>query len=237
MRNLSKIEEVRSLQAYLFTILRCRIADLARARGVTGRAVSLDAIEASVGYEPSSVGNTPSTYARRGEAVRARPQVLADTLDSLLSRLKSEGKFRDLKILELLFSVGVNSKEAAKLAETSEPTVSRTRAFLIGELQKIVSRHPKADALTDLPTGDDVSELVQSVWTENLFSCIKRSTLGSYALDVLEDDWTDYVRFHLEVARCEYCLAHLEDVEAADGGISVAAKERIFASSIGFLKR
>lgn len=166
-----------------------------------------------------------------------RPQVLADTLDSLLSRLKSEGKFRDLKILELLFSVGVNNKETAKLASTSEPTVSRTRATLITDLQKIISHHPKADALQDLPIGDDVSKLVASVWTENLFSCIKRSTLGSYALDVLDDDWADYVRFHLEVAKCDICLAHLEDIEAGDGGMSVAAKERIFASSVGFLKR
>jgi len=217
--------------------MRCRIADLARSRGPTAGAVSLDAVESTAGFEPPSPGNTPSTYARQDEAVEARPQVLGDTLDELLSHLKNERKFRDLKILELLFSVGVNNKEAAQLADTSEPTVSRTRASLIEEMQRRISRHPKADALVDLPDGYDVSTLIQQLWTESLFSCIKRSTLGSYSLEVLDDDWSDYVRFHLDIAKCDYCAAHLEDIEKGSEGISVRAKERIFNSSVGFLKR
>ena len=99
VRGIEKLDDVRSLQAYLFTILRCRIADLARSRGPTAGAVSLDAVESTAGFEPPSPGNTPSTYARQDEAVEARPQVLGDTLDELLSHLKNERKFRDLKIL------------------------------------------------------------------------------------------------------------------------------------------
>ena len=66
---------------------------------------------------------------------------------------------------------------------------------------------------------------------------LKRSTLGSYALGVLDDEWTDYVRFHLDTAGCEYCAAHLADINAEAGGISPSARERIFASSAGFLRR
>jgi len=237
VRNVHKLPEVRSLQGYLFTILRCRVADLARSRGPTAGALSLDAANAATGYEPPGPGASPSTYARRDEAVEARATVLADVLDDLLTGLKEQRRFRDVKILELLFSVGVNSKDAARLADTSEPTVSRTRTALLEELQRAVSRHPKADALADLPAGDDVSSLVRTIWTDALFSCIKRSTLGSYALGVLDDEWRDYVRFHLEVAGCEICQAHLEDLEKDGQGISVATRERIVASSVGFLKR
>jgi RNA polymerase sigma factor (sigma-70 family) len=236
VRNIERLDEVRSLQAFLFTILRCRIADLVRARGPTASALSLDAMGTAVGYDPPAPGNTPSSYARRDEALAARPLVLADALETLLSALKRERRFRDLKILELLFAVGVDGKEAARLASTSEPTVSRTRAQLIDDLRRIIARHPKAAALEDLPAGDDVSHLVRSVWAENLFSCIKRSTLGSYALGVLDKEWADYVRFHLEIAGCEVCRAHLEDVEAGGEGIPLEAKERICASSVGFLK-
>jgi len=236
VRNLEQLSEVRSLQAYLFTILRCRIADLARARGPTAGAVPLNATESTVGLDPASPEVTPSTYARRDEAVVARRVVLGDVLEELLTRLKQERKFRDLKILELIFCKGITHQEAARLAETSEPTVSRTRKLTIESLHRLVQKHPQAEALQDLPGGDDVSQLVSDIWQENLFTCLKRSTLGSYALQVLEADWADYVRFHLDVVGCEICAAHLDDVAKPEAGVSESARREIFASSAGFLK-
>ena len=236
VRNLDKLDDVRSLQAYLFTILRCRIADLARGRGPTAGAVSLDAYESSTGYEPPSPAGTPSAYVRLDEARDLRPTILSQCLDTLLSKLKAEKRFRDLKILELIFSAGKSNKEAAQLANTSEPTVSRTRAQLIADLRKLISKHSQADAMEDLQHGDDVSQLIHTLWNENHFSCIKRSTLGSHALGVIDDDWGDYTRFHLEVVGCPYCQAHLDDISADGEGLSVARRESIFQSSMGFLK-
>lgn len=236
VRNLDRLEEVRSLQAFLFTILRCRIADLARARGPTAGAVPLHPAESSPGPDPASPVATPSTYARRDEAVVSRRLVLADVLEQLLGRLKHERKFRDLKILELIFCRSVSHQEVARTVGTSEPTVSRTRKALVEELRKLVAHHPRADALVDLPRGDDVSRLISGIWQENLFSCVKRSTLGSYALGALDDEWTAYVKFHLDVVGCEVCAAHLEDVESPEEGVSPATRERIYTSSVGFLK-
>ena len=62
------------------------------------------------------------------------------------------------------------------------------------------------------------------------------STLGSYALGVLEGDWADYIRFHLEVVGCEYCAAHLHDISRPEQTISESARRQIFTSSAGFLK-
>lgn len=236
LRSIDRLEGVRSLQAYLYTILRCRIADLARARGPMGGAVSLDAGSSSGGIPVQSPESTPSSYARREEAVDARRIILADALEALLSRLKEERKFRDLKILELVFALGRSHQEAARIAQTSEPTVSRTRKAAVEQLRKLVRRHARADSIEDLPEGDDVTALITSIWEENLFSCLKRSTLGSYALGVLDADWSDYVRFHLQTANCEYCAAHLHDVEKGAHAISARTRERILMSSAGFLK-
>lgn len=235
LRHLERLEGVRSLQAYLYTILRRRIADLVRGRGPAA-AVSIDAVGEASGFELTSPTSTPSTHARQEEALRARRAVLADALESLVSRLKQERRFRDLKILELCFSAGVSNKEAAARAKTSEPTVSRTRSALIEELRRLVLRHPQADALQDLPAGDDVSSFVRELWAENLFSCLKRSTLGNYALGVLDADWSDYVRFHVEDAGCEVCASHLDDVNRGGAGMSESARQKIFASSVGFLR-
>ncbi len=236
LRSIDRLEGVRSLQAYLYTILRCRIADLARARGPMGGAVSLDAGDSSGSVRMASPESTPSTYARREEAVDARRVILADALEALLAGLKQERRFRDLKILELIFALGRSHQEAARIADTSEPTVSRTRKALVEQLRKLVVRHAKADAIEDLPDGDDVTALITSIWEENLFGCLKRSTLGSYALGVLDADWSDYARFHLETAGCDYCAAHLHDVQKGGQAISPQTRERILMSSAGFLR-
>lgn len=230
LRNLDGLVHVRSLQAFLFTILRRRIADLARARWPTAEAASLSVIE------PVAGGARPSTYARRDEAVGARTVVLAEVLESLLSSLKQERQFRDLKVLELVFNRGTNNKDAARLAGTSEPTASRTVKATVEKLRALIAKHAQADALEDLPHGDDVSELIRTIWHENLFTCLKRSTLGNYALSVLEPDWMDYARFHLETAACEYCAAHLADIAAPGENISESRRQEIFTSSVGFLK-
>ncbi len=231
LRNLDGLIHVRSLQAFLFTILRRRIADLARSRWPIAEAAPLSVTE------PVAAGGRPSSYARRDEAVVARSVVLAEALELLLSRLKQERNFRDLKVLELVFNKGVNNKEAAQLAGTSEPTVSRTIKAAVEKLRLLIAKHAKADALEDLPSGDDASNLIRDIWHENLFTCLKRSTLGSYALSVLEPEWMDYVRFHIETAACEYCAAHLTDITAPDENISESTRQEIFTSSVGFLKR
>ena len=90
--------------------------------------------------------------------------------------------------------------------------------------------------IEDLPAGGDVTALITSIWQENLFSCLKRSTLGSYALGVLDAEWSDYARFHLETANCDFCAAHLHDVQKGGQEISPQARERILMTSAGFLR-
>jgi RNA polymerase sigma factor (sigma-70 family) len=233
---IGRLEGVRSLQAYLFTILRRRIIDLLRAHGPRAAALQADSGESSRGIDPASPESSPSTHARMEEARGARVVVLADVLEALLGRLKAERRFRDLKVLELLFSSGLSQAEAAAKAGTSEPTVSRVRKALFEELRDLVARHPRADAIEDVPAGEEPHASVAALWRENLMSCLKRSTLGSYALGVLDAEWSEYVHFHLETAGCEYCSAHLADITAGSEGMSQSARERIYASSAGFLK-
>lgn len=237
LRNLDRLGEVRSLQAYLFTILRRRIIDFIRRRGPAAGAVAIEpGRSSSPGFEPASPEATPSTYARRDEAAALYPQVLADVLAGLLAGLKRDRQFRELKVLELVFRENKSQQEAARLAGTSEATVSRTIAASVARLKKLAARHPKADALQDLPEGGDANRLIHAIWQDQLFTCLKRSTLGSHALGVLDNDWADYARFHLDTIQCEYCAAHLEDITRPDKALSTRARQTIFQSSAGFLK-
>jgi hypothetical protein len=93
---------------------------------------------------------------------------------------------------------------------------------------------------------------VGAVWQRERLTCADRSTLGSYLLDVLDDDERKYLEFHLNVVGCRYCRANLDDLQArrneqpvgrpAASVSSATADEaerrrRMFESSVGVLRK
>jgi RNA polymerase sigma-70 factor (ECF subfamily) len=236
--NLERLKEVRSLEAYLFTILRNKLVDFAR-RTPKAHGLHLYPLGggSEPGVEPVASGERPSHYAQKEEAGSLRRRVLADILEEALGTLKSEKRLRDLKVLELLFYCGKRGKEVAALVGTSEPTVTRIKAEAIERCARLARRHPRSDpSLGDFGPQEETAGLLSEVWRENLLSCLKRSTLGSHALGALEPEWSDYVKFHLETVGCETCAANLEDLRAGEES-SRPTGERVFASSVGFLRQ
>ena len=84
---------------------------------------------------------------------------------------------------------------------------------------------------------DRADVTVARVWRERRLTCLKRSTLGSYSLGVLDDPWQSYTQFHMDVVACPMCLANLADLQAEEEEWKPADTERMFASSVGFLSR
>ncbi|MBI4582508.1 MAG: sigma-70 family RNA polymerase sigma factor [Planctomycetes bacterium] len=243
VQSLDRLEAVRSLEAYLFQILRHKIADLAAKRPEAHglKRVPLageESREGAASYEPIAPGGTPSSYARREEAAEVRHQVLADILAEAIQRLKDEKNFRDLKILELLFFAQRPNREITALVGTSEPTVTRAKAAALERLSRLARQHPRMDPALDFFEDEEkVSGLIRAAWRDNLLSCLKRSTLGASLLGTLEPEWADYVAFHLDVAGCDICAANLADLKSESASIQPAARERLFASSVGFVRR
>ncbi|QDU58837.1 hypothetical protein [Aeoliella mucimassa] len=82
---------------------------------------------------------------------------------------------------------------------------------------------------------------IGSIWRRHRLSCPDRSKLGSYLLGVLTDDETDFIRFHLEVARCRLCTANLSDLEQQQAAEhqeeEVTRRKKYFQSSVGHLPK
>ena len=77
------------------------------------------------------------------------------------------------------------------------------------------------------------------IWRKERLSCLKRSTLGAYLLGTLSEEWQEYVEFHLEVAKCPYCQSNIDDIRSEEAKSEEAEmlRERVFQSSVGFLRR
>ncbi len=80
---------------------------------------------------------------------------------------------------------------------------------------------------------------VGEVWRRHGLSCPTRHELGSYLLQALEEGHGNYIRFHLEVIGCRKCLASYEDLQQSQAATpeAIERRQRIFASSVGRLKR
>ncbi len=243
LQSLDRVDRVRSLQAYLFQILRNKIVDLTgkrpEAHGMKRVPLASEDPQGELtGFDPISPEGTPSSHARRREGLELRGAILADVLEEVLNRLKEQRSFRDLKILELLFYASWRNRDIASEVGTSEPTVTRVKQSTLETLSILVRQHPRAGAaLNPLDSEDNASGLIRETWRDNLLSCLKRSTLGAYALETLDEEWRDYVHFHLESAGCETCRANLEDLRRDDPTETAELRERICASSVGFLKK
>ncbi len=78
---------------------------------------------------------------------------------------------------------------------------------------------------------------VGEVWRRMRLSCPSRSQLGSYLLDALEEDYRDYIEFHIHTVGCRICAANVKDLEEAMQSAPEAERRRkkFFQSSAGYL--
>jgi hypothetical protein len=77
-----------------------------------------------------------------------------------------------------------------------------------------------------------------AIWRRLRLSCPTREQLGSYLLQGLDDDWQDYIDFHLNQIGCAFCLANLADLKSLQeeaAPTKAQRRRRFFESSAGYL--
>jgi hypothetical protein len=111
------------------------------------------------------------------------------------------------------------------------------------EASKIEKELRKSETLRQklkltLQERDRGEHSVGAIWRRERLSCVSREQLGSYLLEALDDEQTDYIRFHLETINCPFCRANLVDLKAQQEEAAQNARQRrhkIFQSSAGLL--
>jgi len=224
----------RALETYLFTILRYKICDQLRQRKIVPLNPPNDQENWWDQVIPAD-GETPSGHAVNAEDRRAFEQTLADLLRRLIHELRDRNAFDDLQVIELIFFKGMRNLDVAALLDIDQKSVAGIKFRAIQKLQTFVDEHT---AGLPMRLSDGEAEVtVANVWRRHRLTCLKRNTLGTYLLGVLDEPWNSYTQFHLDVVACPMCLANLSDLELADAEQTQPADDHIFQSSIGFLSR
>lgn len=228
----------RPLETYLFAILRYKIGEVLTKRQRRPDVAPGFDVDCDAAPIEAEGGETPSQMARRAEFVTKQADLLATILRRLIEELRDRGKLDDLQVIELLFYVGLRNKEAADLLSRDEKAIAGVKYRALARLREYIEEMGAAAEGALAGEEVDAEVTIARVWREQRLSCLKRGTLGSYLLGVLEEPWQSYTAFHLDTVKCLMCNANVEDL-AADSGDDVAAQvgERLFQSSVGFLSR
>jgi RNA polymerase sigma factor (sigma-70 family) len=262
LRSIVNYDHSRSLETYLFAILRHKLSDHFRA-GQKGQRQSLDSLELDETPAAWLERDTPSRYLATQENLGAQRRALVAGLRNWVEQCRTQGRFQDLIVIEMLVVLGLRNKEVASDLGLSEPAVAGVKFRVLDQWRKLTRAAAEqaaqpppaaghstpeatggADSAAPAPDWQEADlardSTVGRVWREDGISCLKRSTLGRFLLGALDEDWNEYVDFHVHKAGCDRCTANLDDLrveDARDAQSTAALRERCFASSVGFLSR
>ena len=258
MRSLPTFDASRSLETYLFAILRNKLHDYLRRRQ-KGQRQNLDQLEMDEAPEAWVDRDTPSHYVAQQEALSAQHAALADALRRWVEQCTEQGRFQDLIVIEMLVVLGLRNKEVAEDLGLAEPAVAGIKFRVLEQWRALTRASPAAgggagagpgaaagggERAADLPDWQEADlardSSVGRIWREEGISCLKRTTLGRYLLGVLDDHWNVYIDFHVHQADCDRCQANLADLRSEDERDAAAhahLRDRCFASSVGFLSK
>jgi len=79
-----------------------------------------------------------------------------------------------------------------------------------------------------------------AIWRRHRASCPTREQMGSFLLGVLDEQHSQYIRFHLETIGCRLCQANIEDLQRRQrerDEYATVRRKRYFDSSAGYLNR
>ena len=237
MRSLPTFDQSRSLETYLFAIIRNKLSDHFR-KMAKGQRQSLDALGLDEADGAWLSEETPSHYVARDEMIASQRAALISCLRQWVDQCQQTTRFQDLIIIEMLIVLGMRNKEVAADLELTETAVAGVKFRVLERWRKLTEEAELSHEWVEADLAENST--VARIWREEGVSCPKRSTLGRYLLGTLDDDWNMYIEFHTEGARCERCQANLDDLrteDQRDAAARDALRERCFASSVGFLSK
>jgi len=236
LRSLGNYDRNRSLETYLFAILRHKLTDYFQKLN-KGQRQSLEQLGLEEAPSAWIDRDTPSERLEDRERLAAQRAALSAGLRQYVEHCCGQGRFQELTVVEMLVVLGLRNKEVAADLGLTETAVAGIKFRVLEHWRKLVQASAKAEwGEGDLARDSTVGR----IWREEGISCLKRSTLGRYLLGALDPEWNAYVDFHVHKADCDRCCANLEDLrteDQRDAAAQQAWRERCFASSVGFLSK
>jgi RNA polymerase sigma-70 factor (ECF subfamily) len=138
--SLPNYDENTPLESYLFSIAAHKLIDVLRREG-RRPAISLFLPDSKgKAIDPVGTARRASSLMRSGEGRTAERQVIADCLRELIARWNDRREFERLMCIEMLFSLGMPNKDAARRLDITEQAVANHKHFVVNKLREAGER-------------------------------------------------------------------------------------------------
>ena len=225
VRGIATFDAKYSFEQYLFGICRNRTIDHLRKRRTvgSGHGGGEDGDDAA-GFDLDSLAldeETPSRIVRRSDVQGRGRELLRDALRDWVQDTWAADEFSRLMVIEALFRGGWRNRDTwERFGLRDETAVAGVKFRALKKLREYVAkRDPEGDAVQALAAQVDDGEVpidVATVWAEDRVSCPARHWIARWIAGTLEDGPRDFVSFHVEEMKCEWCSANRDDLAHRD---------------------
>jgi len=94
-------------------------------------------------------------------------------------------------------------------------------------IEKRLRKEPALNQILERMRRDPSPTAAHSIgmaWVAGRLTCPTRTQWSKYLAGLLDDDLTDYLRFHLETIECPFCSANVSDLRKRESGTSDVAE-------------
>jgi RNA polymerase sigma factor (sigma-70 family) len=240
LRGLPNFRAQASIETYLFLILRRRLAELRRGHRISACGSISDDETVGNGAPAATVDPSASWYVRRDEQRDAGRSALVSALVSLVRDMQNELELHNLRIAELVFYAHWQNQRIATEVGADAKHVALLKHRWIKQLRDRVTAildHRFSHATMPWDSPALLDSLLTEIWEEERPSCPKRSTIGGLVLGTLDQNWHNYVDWHINRLQCSFCLANLEDLQTQSRQDPARLHRRIVQSTVGFFRK
>jgi RNA polymerase sigma factor (sigma-70 family) len=244
VRGIGDFDSMYTFEQYLFGICKNRTIDhLRRKRIVTLQSPPHE--EESFGVEAlASDDETPSSIVRSHDLARAGQELLQSILRGWVQETWQQNEFTRLMVIEALFAGRWRNRDTWERFQLRDETaVAGIKFRALKRLRELaLERDPKAQLLPLLAGVMDENEGrlsfdVASAWSAARVSCPARHWLARAEAGTLSEGPRQFVRFHLEEMKCEWCLANQDDLRKSEASSDLDPfLDRVGASTLQYLR-
>lgn len=141
LTSLPNYDDATPLETWLFSIAAHKLTDHLRREGRRPTLpLVIDDDEGGSKRELRGPGRPASSLARSMERKTVESRVLGNELDALVTGWKANGEWERLRVVELLFVLGLPNKEVSKRLGLTQQTVANHKHFVVGKLKDAAIR-------------------------------------------------------------------------------------------------
>ena len=243
VRGIDLFDPIFTFEQYLFGICKNRTIDHMRRRRMP--TLQAPAHEEDVPGIENLVSDdeTPSRIVRTQDLARAGRELLQNILRDWVQETWAEGEFTRLMVIEALFAARWRNRDTwQRFNLRDETSVAGIKFRALKRLRELArDRDPENKLLPLLATEVDESEDllpldVEESWRAAHASCPARHWLARSISGSIAKEPAEYVRWHLEEMKCEWCQANYDDLMRIENAAELEPiLERVGASTLRYL--